>query len=166
MPEAKKPAKRTVPRQSPTTVVDTTVREYLMNRSMREKSETVEGNLKKQLMDAIEQQGTLKEGGHREIELGAAQTFPSYKGGKSIIKTITGIERKRRVSQSLNEDRTMAMLKEKGMLDECTEVVVVLNEDAVLAANYDGRIKDDELSALYDESESFAFYLVEGSADA
>ena len=40
------------------------------------------------------------------------------------------------VSQSLNEDRTLALLKEKGLLDQCTEVVVVLNEDAILAANY------------------------------
>jgi len=147
-------------------VVDTTVREYIMNRSLREKSETDEGRLKKQLMDELAAHGKLKEGGHREIDLAAPQAFPSYKGGKAVIKNITGIERKRRVSQSLNEERTMALLKEKGLLDLCTEVVVVLNEDAVLGANYSGQIADEELADLYDENETFAFYLVEGTADA
>jgi hypothetical protein len=54
----------------------------------------------------------------------------------------------------------MAYLKEMGMLDACTEVVIVLNEDAVLAANYEGKITDDQLEALYDENTQYAFLLI------
>ena len=36
-----------------------------------------------------------------------------------------------------------------------------MDEDALLAAAYEGRITDAELKALYDESENYAFYLVE-----
>ena len=37
---------------------------------------------------------------------------------------------------------------------------MVLNEDAVLAANYEGKISDEQLASLYDEHEQYAFYLV------
>lgn len=158
-------SKRTIPRKS-TLSLDDTVTEYLMNRSMRERSAYHEDSLKKKLMGELEAHGALAKGGHRTLDLAAPQDFTSYKAGKPQPKTITGIERKRRESQTLNEERTLALLKEKGLLDQCTEVVVVINEDAVLAANFSGDLPDDELKALYDESETFAFYLIEGDADA
>ena len=38
----------------------------------------------------------------------------------------------------------------------------MINEDAILAANFEGTISDDDLKALYDEGDpSYAFYLVE-----
>ena len=81
------------------------------------------------------------------------EEYFAVKAGTPIPKQVTGIKRQKRVSQSLNEDRTLALLKDKGLLDQCTEVVVVLNEDAILAANYSEDITDDELKALYDENE-------------
>ena len=108
----------------------------------------------------LEREGTLEGDGHRVIELDEPEEYFAVKNGKPIPKTVTGIKRQRRVSQPLNEERTMAMLKEKGLLDQCTEVVVVLNEDAILAANYSEEISDEELAACYDENESFAFYLI------
>ena len=38
---------------------------------------------------------------------------------------------------------------------------MVVDEDAILAANYAGKITDKELAALYYESSTFAFYLTE-----
>ena len=157
------PAKRTIKRKTRVDI-DPTVQEYLRNRSMRERSEHIEGSLKKELMATLADNGELQEGGNRQLELETPMSFTSYKDGKPKAKTITGIERRRRGSQSLNEERTLALLKARGLLDQCTEVVVVLNEDAVLGANFSGGITDEELKALYDESETFAFYLVEGEA--
>ena len=48
----------------------------------------------------------------------------------------------------------MAFLSARKMLDECTTTQVVINEDAVLAANFEGTISDDDLKALYDEGRS------------
>ena len=56
----------------------------------------------------------------------------------------------------------MAYLAKRKLLDSCTTTIQVINEDAILAANFDGTISDDDLAKLYDESETFAFYLVEG----
>ena len=151
--------RRVIPRSNPGDFLHT-LRDYLGNRSLRERSEYHEGKLKKELMVTLEHEGELQEGGHRVIELDEPEEFFAVKEGNPIPKHVTGIKRQRRGSQSLNEDRTMALLKEKGLLDQCTEVVIVLNEDAILAANYSEQITDDELAELYDESETFAFYLI------
>ena len=47
------------------------------------------------------------------------------------------------------------------MVAECTVTHTEIDEDAILAANFEGRITDEEMAALWDKSESFAFYLVE-----
>jgi len=151
--------RRVIPRSSPGEFLST-LRDYLGNRSLRERSEYQEGKLKKDLMSHLEREGELQDGGHRVIELDEPEEFFAVKNGVPQPKHVTGIKRQRRSSQSLNEERTMVLLKEKGLLDQCTEVIVVLNEDAILAANYGEQITDDELAELYDESETFAFYLV------
>jgi hypothetical protein len=137
------------------------VREYLNNRSMREKSSYWEDRIKRNLMEVLAATGELQEGGHRTLVLDEALPYVQYKGETPITKTITGIERKRRESTTLNEERTMAFLKKKNLLDSCTVIQIVINEDAVLAANFTGDISDQELEALYDKSETFAFYLTE-----
>lgn len=152
------PPKRSIPRRNPFDLM-AVLAEYLQNRSVRERATYHEDTLKKSLMMHLETSGEIQEGGHRSLELDAPLNYVEYKGGKPKDKQVTGIERKRRQSASLNEDRTLALLKGLDLLDECTEVVVVINEDAILAANYEGRITDDQLKALYDESETFAFYL-------
>jgi hypothetical protein len=153
------PQRRVLPRRTPFDLVNN-LRDYLQNRTMRERSTYHEDAGKKSLMTFIETTGELEEGGHRRVDLDEPLPYVTYKAGKPKEQWVTGIRRQARKTTSLNEDRTMAFLKEMGLLDACTEVVVVLNEDAVLAANYEGKITDEQLEALYDESEQFAFYLI------
>ncbi len=135
--------------------------EYLLNRSMREKSTLVEGNHKAVLMGVLAEAGILQEGGHRIIMLDEPVTHQHYtQADKAVTQKVTGIERKRRVKQSLNEERTMALLEAKGLVEQCTTTVQVLEEDLVLAANFGGQISDEELKGLYEEDESYAFYLI------
>jgi hypothetical protein len=137
------------------------VKDYLLNRSMRERSEYHEGTIKKQLMAELEHRGEREEN-KDTLVLETPLTFQSYKDGKPKEKKIVGIERRARTSQSLNEERTMALLDRKDMVAQCTETVTIINEDAVLAANYRGDITDAELAKLYDENTTYAFWLTEG----
>ena len=150
--------KRTIPRRVPFDLMGKLL-DYLTNRSMRERSEHYEGTLKRELMTYIEQNGEEDDSGHRTVLLDDPVEFAQYKSGKVQAKRVTGIKRQRRASTALNEDRTLKMLKDLDLLDACTEVVVVINEDAILAANYQGQITDEALEACYDHSETFAFYL-------
>lgn len=153
--------KRTIRRRSIPQDFLRLLQEYLLNRSLREKSTLVEGMNKGILMDVLAEAGVLQEGGHRILMLDEPVTHQHYtQPTKATEQKVTGIERKKRVKQSLNEDRTLALLEAKGLVEQCTTTIQVIEEDQVLAANYGGQISDKELKALYDEDESYAFYLI------
>lgn len=146
-------AKRTVKR-TPRLDLGATMKNYLQNRSMRERSAREEDDLKKQLMTYLETHGD-------ELEI-PGEPFVSYAKGSPTTKTIIGARRTRRRSKVLNEDAAMALIKKKKLQDTCLTTVTVLVEDGLLAANFEGIIDDDQLAALYEEKDTFAFNLVEG----
>jgi hypothetical protein len=141
------------------------VREYLLNRSMRERSSHHENQLKAGLMAVLEQTGEEDpETGHRTIVLDTPLPFTSYRGEHGVEKHITAIQRqKRKGTLALNEERAMAFLKRRRkLLAECTTTITVINEDALLAANFEGRITDSDFNALYEEGDpTYAFYILE-----
>jgi hypothetical protein len=141
------------------------VQEYLLNRSMRERSSYHEGDIKTSLMEILANVGAPDgdEGQHRKLLLEEPLEFTTYKAGKAKVTIVTGIQRQeRKGSMALNEDRTMAYLTKRKLLPSCTTTVTVINEDAILAANFEGTIPDDDLKDLYDEQEpTYAFYLIE-----
>ena len=147
--------------------LDALVADYLLNRSTRERSSYHEDTYKRRFMVLLEETGELQDGGHRILRLNEPVLFHEYKGGKAKEREITGIRRVHRVgSTSLNEQRTMAYLAKRKLLDSCTTTIQVINEDALLAANFEGEISDEDLARLYDTADpTFAFYLVEGTEE-
>ncbi len=145
-------AKRTVKR-TPRIDLAQSMKNYLQNRSMRERSSREEDALKKQLMGYLETHGD-------ELEI-PGEPFVSYAKGSPVTKTITGAKRTRRRSKVLDEDKAMAFIKKK-KLDSCLTTITVIDEDALLAANFEGVITDAQLAALYEEKDTYAFNLVEG----
>ena len=142
-----------------TLAIEPTLDEYLKTRTLRERSAWNEDRLKGELMDFLSDNGEEEDGGHRTYTLDQPMEYFQQKAGKAIPKHVTGILRQRRESITLNPERTMALLKAKELMDRCTKVEVVLDEDAILAANYEGEISDADLEALYDKKETFAFYI-------
>jgi len=162
-PEPTPPRRR---RRKPVTPdVSQVVEEYLLNRSAREKALVFENLLKSGLMDVLEASGEPdgEEGEHRRITLPKPLSFTTFKTEKGTVKTIVAVQRqKRKGSMSLNEDRTLAYLAKRKLTDSCTAQITVINEDAVLAANFEGTISDADLKALYDEGKpTYAFNLIE-----
>ena len=102
------------------------------------------------------------EGEHRKLLLNEPIEFVTYKGQKGVKKTVFGIQRQfRKGSLTLNEDRTMAYLRKRKLVDACTVTQIVINEDAILALNFEGDVSDEDLKKLYDEgAPTYAFYLV------
>jgi len=144
--------------------LETEVADYLLNRSTRERAEGREGTYKVKFMTLLAEVGELVGEGHRLLRLNEPLTFHQYKGAKATEKTIAGIKRTRRLSTTLNSDRAMAFIKRKKLKD-CTIIEEVVNEDALLALAFQGKVTDAELKSLYDEKESFAFNLVEAGKD-
>ena len=145
--------------------LDAEVSDYLLYRSTQERSSFQEAKYKKRFMDLLAEVGEEESGGHRVLMLNEPILFHSYKGGKPQEKEVSGIRRQRRAgTQVLSEERTLAFLASHDLLERCTRTIQVLDEDEILAANFDGTITDEDLKNLYDQGEpTFAFYLVEGT---
>lgn len=120
---------------------------YMDYRKGRESLEKVEGDAKKRLLIWLHDHGEVDEKGSSTFTLPVP------------IDDVLGIKRERRVSQSLNEDAAFDLIEKYDLRDSCLETVYVINEDALLAANFAGKIPDEEIAALYSERESFAFVL-------
>lgn len=159
--------KRTAPTGPSTADLELQVQDYLQNRSMRERAEYREGRLKGDFMKLLEAFGELQANGHRVLWLTEPLPYNQYKGGKSKAREIAGIRRLRQTSQAMDTDKAMVLLRKRKLLDACTVTVteVVVNEDAILAANFEGKISDDELKALYTETERFSFWLIDAGQE-
>lgn len=116
-------------------------------------------------MEILTEVGKLMEGGHRTLQLNEPLDYSEYKNGKAKARRIGSIKRLRRSSQVLDTNKAMDLITSKGLLEQCTTTEVVLNEDALLAAAFEGKISDAELQALYSEVEQFAFYIVDAEAE-
>lgn len=152
------PARRVITKRAPFDL-DGKLNDYLTNRSLGERSKHHEEQGKKALMEYLEVNGEEDIDGHRTVHLPEPPPFVQYKGGKPVAKVVTAIKRQKRVGRTLDSEKTMALLKEKGLLDQCTEVVLEINEEAVLGAVYTGDITDAEIDALYEERITYAFIM-------
>ncbi len=101
--------------------------------------------------DLLVAQGEEDSDGHYWYTFDDAIEDPSGKAD------VTGLKREHRKSKTLNAERAEAFLRKRGLWDECTETVVVISEDAILAKAFDKVISDKDLNSLYDVKESYAF---------
>lgn len=124
------------------------IKQYLQFRKGREGLQKNEDTIKKSLMDLLAEEGSPDDKGNRFFEL------------DEPIDGIKGVKRERRVSQVMDDEHALGLIKKYGLEDTCLETITVINEDGLLAANFAGLIPDSEVSTLYTEKESFAFILV------
>lgn len=104
-------------------------------------------DLRDRIISRVKDTGVEIEGGHQFLAL------PDDVAEAIGLK---GFKREKRVSQSFRKDELMEMLKEKGLYKEVTKVVRVLDEDALSAAVFEGRISEAELNAVVDEKVTWA----------
>lgn len=132
------------------------IRNYILTRNLRERSEVEEGKLKRDLLGYLSERGEETEEGHRTLY------FPTKRLGKKLVN---GIRRQRRVSQTLEQDKAVEWLTANNLLEECTYTEVFLNEDALLSLAMSGKIPDEVLRSFYSQKESFALVMMETEDD-
>lgn len=101
--------------------------------------------VKRRLMEKIEAEGYEDDKGHRYLDLG---------------EEVDGIEtlcRQKRVSQRIDPERAHEFLEERGLWKKATRVERVLDESKLGKLVFEGAITKEELDALVDRSETFAF---------
>ena len=85
-------------------------------------------------------------------------------------KAYGGMEMRRSVSTSFNEEKAAALLERKSkkdpkIVEEATSTVTYIDQDKIAALQQAGRITEKEVDSLFDDDESFAFWPVEADSD-
>lgn len=126
--------------------IDRMAVEYLKTRGMREEVAKREDKLKKMVLDSMADALEPTDDGHIFLYL------------EDPIGPYTGIKREVRRPQTLDTDAAIELAKAKGLEQRCMREVTVVefDESALLAANFEGLISDDEIRALYTTKEIVA----------
>ena len=103
--------------------------------------------IKKRLTSYIEDLGEPNEKGSIVLTVDDERT-----GTRSIVK-------QRRVSKQFDEDKANAILQSKGVFETCTKTITVLDQDAVMAAYYEGKLTDDDIDTMFPEKVTWAIVL-------
>lgn len=126
------------------------VTEFALVQDQIKTLETRLKGLKKDLSGAVEENGEPDEKGHIWLQ------FPQP------INGIKALQRQRRVGQSLDEQRAGEILAERNLVEKCYKLVPVLDDEAVMAALYEGELSEADVDAMYVKSVSYAFVPVRG----
>ena len=73
------------------------------------------------------------------------------------VDGFTALQRQRKVSQSLDEDVALQILKDKGLYDRCFTMMPILKEDEVMACLYEGLLTEEEVDSMFPKKVSWAF---------
>lgn len=100
------------------------------------------------LMGALDELGEEDENGHRFLDLPAQV-------GKWV-----GLQRQRRVTDTIDEETAFSILKEKGLEDRCVKMVPQIDQDAIYAALYQGLLSEDDIYAMFPPRVTYALVAV------
>jgi hypothetical protein len=103
--------------------------------------------IKKRLTGYIEDLGEPNEKGSIVLTVDDERT-----GTRSIVK-------QRRVSKQFDEDKANSILQSKGVFETCTKTITVLDQDAVMAAYYEGKLTDEDIDTMFPEKITWAIVL-------
>lgn len=88
--------------------------------------------IRDELADVVERHGYEDDKGHIVLDL------------PKPIDGMTKLVRQRRVTQTLNEQRAEALLKERGLWDRCSYIVQHIDEDEVAAVVFESSVLSRE----------------------
>jgi len=109
-----------------------------------------QSEIKARLTEVVDELGEVDGRGHITFEVD-----DSVSGIKSISK-------QRRVSQSIDMDVAESILAAKELTADCVKQVPVLDEDAIMAAYYQGKLTEEDIDKMFPKKVSYAFLMNRG----
>lgn len=113
------------------------VREYVTLKKTMEGLEARHKELRDKLFEKITLAGEEDDKGNIQLELDAD------------IDGIRRIEKQRRVTRKIDEEKAEKILTELGLKDEVYVMQPVLQEDLLMAAHYDGKISEEAIDEMF-----------------
>jgi hypothetical protein len=128
------------------------IKDYVrQNVVLKEKIESlteIQSEVKKSLKEGIEELGETDDRGHVVVQIDDEDTS----GIKRVLQ-------QRRVSKSLDFEAAESILKERELYDSCVTMVPVLDEDAIMAAYYEGRITEEDIDKMFPSKITWALVM-------
>jgi hypothetical protein len=116
--------------------------------------------LKKQLAEIADREKQLKEEIRNiAIENGNVDDKGSYHLEVFNIPGVTRIINQRRVSKPFDPDAAETLLEEKNLLERCTVLVPILDEQEILAARYEDLLTDADIDTMFPVKDSWALII-------
>lgn len=105
------------------------------------------GTLRKRILAVVQEIGETNEKGSLVLPI------------NDPVSNTANVVKQRRVSKAFDEDTANDLLKEKGLFESVTKTITVLDQDAVMAAYYDGKLTDEDIESMFPEKVSWALIL-------
>lgn len=123
------------------------VQQYVSLKDEIASMDTRLGVLKKRITTFVDELGEPNEKGSIVLPLN-----DDASGTAAVVK-------QRRVSKMFDESAANNLLNEKGLFEECTKTIVTLDQDAVMAAYYDGKLTDADIEKMFPEKVVWALVM-------
>jgi len=104
-------------------------------------------DVKGRIFSAAEAYGEQSDKGHFVFEINDAVS-----GIKNVIK-------QRRATKSFNPESAETLLASKGLRDKCIKTIEILDEDAIMAAYYEGSLTDEDIDTMFPDKVTWALIL-------
>lgn len=113
------------------------VREYVKLKQTLDALTARQKELREKLFEQIDQSGEEDDKGNVQLELGFD------------VDGVVRIEKQRRVTRKLNELKAEEIIETLGLSEEVYEMKRVINEDALMAAHYEGKISEEDIDSMF-----------------
>jgi hypothetical protein len=123
---------------------DTQVREYARLKATMDMLESRQKELREKLFSALDEQGFEDDKGNVVIEL------------PNEIEGVVRLEKQRRVSRKVDELAAEEIIAEKNLEEDLYTTVRIVNQDAIMAALYEGKLSEDEVDRMYPPTVTWA----------
>jgi hypothetical protein len=123
------------------------VLEYQVIKGQVDDLEKRKKSLRDSLMETVKILGEPDDRGHLWMPL------------DTEIGGVSAVVAERRSSPSLNEERALEILEERGLIDRCTKMVRQVDHDEVMACLYDEELSDADVDEMFDISVTWALKL-------
>jgi hypothetical protein len=108
---------------------------------------SIQNEIKTKLRDGVKELGEEDDRGHIVVEI------------NDDITGISKVVNQRKVSKSLDMSVAEEILKEKGLHERCVMMVPVLDEEAIMAAYYEGLVTEEDIDKMFPAKVSWALVM-------
>lgn len=101
--------------------------------------------LRDELMEELSVYGIEDDKGHRWFEF------------EDEIDGYTAIQKQRKVSRKMDSEATETLITSRGLVEKCYKMVPVLDEQAIMAAHYEGFLSEEDIDTMFPMGVSYSF---------